>query len=176
MGRSHKLRGLKEMGLRELQERRKKAIDDEKNASDRKQELDQMISKADRLERTTGRSGAIPMTPKADLLNTDEIQEAHPDKHFRFVNVSDDQKVQSRAAQGYKRVPSAEGGKVLGKNLALFAQDKAIHEERVAAVKQLNKERLESHRSEVEQVVEAVARELRDRHGIQVDAKRLMDV
>lgn len=164
------------MGLRELQERRKKAVEDEKSASDRKQELDQMISKADRLERTTGRSGAIPMTPKADLLNTDELQEEQPDKHFRFVNVSDDQKVQTREAQGYNRVPSAEGGKMLGKNLALFSQDKVVHEERVEAVKQLNKERLESHRSEVEQAAESVARELRDRHGIQIDAERLMDV
>lgn len=163
------------MGLKELQARRREAMEQEKTAQDRKAELDQMISKADRLERTTGRSGAVPLSTKADLLDAREIQERHPDKHLRFVNVSDDQKVQSRKAMGYTRLPSADGGKEIGR-LALFSMDREVHDERVASVKQLNKDRLEAHKSEVEQVAESISRELRDRHGIDIDPKRLMDV
>jgi len=162
------------VGLRELQELKKKAVAEEKTAHDRKAELDNMITKADRLERTTGSSGLVPLTPKADILNASDVQENHPDKHLRFVNVSDDQKVQMRQSQGYERLPSADGGKQVG-HLALFAQDREIHEKRVEAIKQQNKARLDAHRTEVEQVAEAVARELQDRHGIQIDAKRLMD-
>jgi hypothetical protein len=75
--------------------------------------------------------------------------------------------------EGYERVPLAEGGRQVG-NLAPFALPKEKYQERVAEITRKNKERLESHKTEVERIAEGVARELRDKHGISVNAGRIL--
>jgi hypothetical protein len=124
-------------------------------------------------ERTTGSSGLIPLAPKQQLLDARQIEKDNPDKRFRWVNVHNSERAQLRQAQGYERVPVAEGGRQVG-NLALFAVPRQKYDERVAQLEKTNKERLTAHQTEVERIADGVAKELRDRHGIKVDAERIM--
>lgn len=126
----------------------------------------------DRQERTTGSSGAISLEPKQSLFRADDLVKDNPDKKFRWVNVGVPEKVQGRQAQGYSRVPVAEGGRQVG-NLALFETSRQAYEERVAQHAKLNQDRLSAHKTEVEKAAESIARELRDRHGIKADAARI---
>lgn len=151
------------MGVKDLQE--KKAAEG--------RTLDEMKADLDRLERTTGSSGAIPLTPKAQLLDATDVQSQHADKRLRWVNTQNAEKAQLRQAQGYERVPVAEGGRQVG-NLALFALSKDEYNRRVADVERRNKERLSAHKTDVEKIAEGVARELRDRHGISVKAENIL--
>lgn len=125
------------------------------------------------LERTTGPSGAVPLTPKAQLLSIGDLAEKNPDKHYRFVNVGNSEKAELRQASGYERVPAADGGKQVG-NMALFAIPREEYDRRTAELQRVNKERLSVARSDMERAAEGIARELRDRHGINVDAERIL--
>lgn len=152
-----------------------KQVDEEQKYSDAspKSELENQMKGLDQLERTTGPSGAVPNTPKASLLSIGDLAERNPDKHFRWVNVGNKEKAELRRHGGYDRVPTAEGGKQVG-NLALFAMDRREYERRVAHLRKTNQQRLNAHKAEVEQLAENIARELRDRHGISVDAERIL--
>jgi len=125
------------------------------------------------VERTTGPSGAVPFTPKAQLLDASDTQAKHPDKRLRWGNVGNKEKMDLRVAQGYERVPAAEGGRQVG-NLALIGISKTEYQKRVRDQEQRNKDRLNAHKTEVEQMAEGVARELRDRHGIHVSAENII--
>lgn len=151
------------MSVKDLQE--KKAVE---NTT-----VGEMQASLDRLERTTGSSGAVPLTPKAQLLDAREVESNHKDKRLRWVNVQNAEKAQLRQAQGYERVPVAEGGRQVG-NLALFALPREEFVRREAAVERQNKDRLSAHKSEVERMAESVARELRDRHGISVSTEKIL--
>lgn len=136
--------------------------------------LKEEMSRLERIEKTSGRSGAVPNTPKGHLLDLTEVQRKHPGKRVRFVNVANKEKAQKRTeVDGYERVPESEGGKQVG-NLVTMAIPRPVYEERVAKIAKMNKERMVAHNKEVERMAEGVARELRDRHGIQVDAERLV--
>jgi len=141
--------------------------------TEKKAELNRMTQAADRIERTTGSSGAVPLAPKGMLLDASDVSKTMEDKRLRWVNVNSVEKAQGRTAQGYERIPAAEGGRQVG-NLALFSLSREAYEQRVAAVAKLGEERLNAHKAEVEQMADAVARELRDRHGIQVNAERII--
>lgn len=144
-----------------------------KTDAQKKAELKEMSDKLARLEKTSGGSGAVPFTPKQALLDPGDVVTQNPDKRFRWVNVNNAEKAQQRTAQGYERVGHAEGGRQVG-NLALFAIPRQVYEQRVAAIKEMNERRLSAHKTEVEQMAVSVARELRDRHGIKVDAERIL--
>lgn len=142
-------------------------------AASTKPSVKEMQEQLDKIERTTGPSGAIPMMPKQMLLDASEVQEKKEDRRLRWVNVGNAEKAQARQAQGYVRVPVAEGGRQVG-NLALFELPREEYERRVAAQRKLNKDRLSAHKAEAEQMAENIARELRDRHGISIDAERIL--
>lgn len=137
--------------------------------------IDELKARLDRQEQLTGSSGAIPLTPKGMLLNTDveQAMDANKDKRLRWVNVGSAEKAQQRVMEGYERVPDSEGGRRVG-NLALFRTAMANYERRVQVVNKRTKERLTAHESEVERMAEDVARVLRDKHGIKVDAERIL--
>lgn len=156
----------------EAVERAKEVVDKEKRES-AIAEAAEFEKHLESVERTTGSSGAIPLTPKAQLLSVGDLVEENPDKHYRFVNVGSSEKAELRKASGYERVPAAEGGKQVG-NMALFAIPRREYEKRVDAIKEANKERLSVARNDMERAAESIARELRDRHGINVDAERIL--
>lgn len=138
-----------------------------------KSQITEMQKKLEQQERTSGPPGAMPMATKQSLLDASDVAKKHPDKHLRWVNVGVPEKAQSRQREGYERVPAAEGGKQVG-NLALFACTKERHEQHVEADRQLRSRRLDAHNVEVEKTAESVAKVLRDKHGIRINAERLM--
>ncbi len=133
----------------------------------------ELMQDLDRQERTSGPSGAISNQPKQQMLDASDVQKKHPDKRIRWVNTGNPEKAQSRQAQGYERIPAAEGGRQVG-NLALFGLKKSEYERRVKAQEKMNKDRLSAHKVEAERQAESIARELRDKHGISVDAERIL--
>lgn len=118
--------------------------------------------------------GAPTLTPKQQMLDASEVEKRHPDKVIRWVNIRDPQKAESRRVEGYVRLSEAEGGRSLGNDLALMAIPRAQHEAKVKAIRKLNDERLNAHRREMESVAESVARQMRDRYGVQIDASRIL--
>jgi hypothetical protein len=139
----------------------------------KKDALKEEIARLERLERVTGSSGAIPNTPKRQLLDVREVIEKHPDKRVKWVNEGVPDKVMSRKQQGYEKLPESEGGRRVG-NLALYTLPRGVYEGRVKAQETENKARLDAYKSDVQQAAESVARELRDRHGIKVDPNRIL--
>lgn len=119
-------------------------------------------------------SGTPDLTPKEVLLDLSDLQQKHPEMHFRFVNIKAPGKADRRRLDGYIRLPESEGGREVGGEVAVFVTSKKIFDMRVQRVKDLNKARLQAHRAEVEGAVEAIARELRDKYGLKIDAARIL--
>lgn len=122
--------------------------------------------------------GAPERLPKAKMLDARAIEEKDPDHHYRYVNTDDPGKVQARLDEGYKTVEEAAASAAgvrrdVGEG-RLMKIPRGKYEERVERQKKLAEDRLKAHHSEVRQVVESVARELRDRHGIKVPIERLL--
>lgn len=113
-------------------------------------------------------------TPRARLLDARSVQEKHPDKHIRWVSTRDDEKAEARKEDGYTRLTSEEGGKSVGKELALFSIPKKEAEARIAANKKKNEVLLNAHKSAMENEAESAARFLRDNKGMSVSAKELL--
>ena len=132
-------------------------------------------AKLARVEATTGRSGAVPFQPKQQLLDASAVQEKKKDKRIRWVNLRNPDKVMSRIAEGYRRIPESEGGKSLGEEMALFELPREEYERRVTAIRERNEQLHSSHKREFERVVDGIARELRDKHGISIDTKRILE-
>lgn len=119
-------------------------------------------------------TGAPVRMPKQQLLDASDTQEkVGPEKHVRWLNMKDPNKVSSRQMEGYVRVPESEGGKALGDEMATFAIPTVKRDARVAAEKEENKRRLMSHKTDMERLAESTAKVLRDKHGITVDPRRL---
>ena len=117
--------------------------------------------------------GAPVIMPKEMLLELTPEAKADKENHYRFINTRSTDNVLRRQAQGYEVVPEGEGGKRLGAEMALAKTPVANYEARVEGIKKLGKQRLEAHKTEVQQVVQSVVRELRDKHGISVDERRM---
>lgn len=134
----------------------------------KREELKELQEKLERQERTTGMGGAVSRTPKEALLEAPEAQAKNPDKHLRWVNTKDPQKAESRLNEGYVKLSEEEGGRNIGSELALMAIPRQKYEEKVQAQQERTQQMLVAHRADVERAAEAVARELRDRHGMRV--------
>lgn len=117
--------------------------------------------------------GAPTRTPRAKMLEAPEAVEKNPDLGLRWGNIRDPQKMETHQMDGYRRLTSEEGGKQIGNELVLLGIPKPLAEARIAEQKALNAERLTAHVRTMENAAEGVAKELRDRHGINVDPRRL---
>ncbi|CAB4165134.1 hypothetical protein UFOVP1537_3 [uncultured Caudovirales phage] len=117
--------------------------------------------------------GAYDNTPKQTMLNAKDVQEANPDKRVRWLNLRNPDKMSSRLAEGYTRMPKEEGGRSLGDEMALFAIPRSAYDRRVAYQNAENDRRTTAHNKEWERIADGVAKELRDKHGISVDPERL---
>ena len=133
----------------------------------------ELLKDLNRLEdKTIG--GARLLTPKQQLFDVSDVEAKHPDKRVKWLNLRDEQKLAARKQEGYVRLGTEEGGKSLGSEMATFVIPKKVYEEKVERLKQINRERLTAHTKEMSGVVESVLRELRDRHGIKIDERRLL--
>lgn len=130
--------------------------------------LKEIQQKLEHVERTTGSSGAIPNTPKQMLLDASDVQAKHPDKRLRWCSTANNEKMLRRKAEGYEIVPVSEGGKTVG-NMVLMGLSREEFERRVRRIEARNKELLDAHNHEVEQVADGVARVLRDKYGLKVN-------
>lgn len=134
----------------------------------------QVLEQLKQLERTTGGSGAIPLAPKQMMLDASDVAQKHPDLHLRWVNIKDPQRAATQIMKGYRRLEAEEGGRALGDELALFGISRERFEVITAHNRKVHNERLSAHTKEMENIADAVARELRDRHGIRVDPSRIL--
>lgn len=132
-----------------------------------------LVKKLHRQEQTST-PGADVLTPKQMLLDARSVEKANPDKRIRWVSLKNAEKMQSRQAEGYSVVPADRGGKRLGDNYVLMEISREKHEARVNRQNNLNQVRLKQHKDEMGQIVEAVARELRDKHGLSVNPERIL--
>src|SRR3990172_8538151 len=110
------------------------------------EDLKAMRDKLARLEATTGNSGAIPLTPKAKMLDLTDVSAKDPDHHYRFVSVKQAEMAQGRLEEGYSKVPDDEGGRSLGGSLVMMKIPRAKFDERVKRQSELNKQRLSAHK------------------------------
>jgi len=148
----------------------KKHLDDK----EKKMRMDNLTKALEHIEAQQV-SGARNLTPKEVLLDLGDLKAAHPERHFRWVNIKSPGVAERRRLDGFIRLPESEGGRELGGGeLAVFVTTQKIHEHKEAQIKQMNKDRLNAHKAEVESVVESVARELRDKYGLKVSVDRLL--
>lgn len=118
--------------------------------------------------------GAPVRTPKEMMLDATSTQKAvGPEVHVRWLNLRNPDKVAMRKAEGYVRVPESEGGKQIGDEMATFAISRRAHDARVAAQEAETQRRLKSHKTDMEVLAENTARILKDKHGLDVDPRRL---
>ena len=123
-------------------------------------------------------SGAPVRTPRAAMLDARPIEKANPDKYYRYANTSNVEKMALRKEDGYTTV-SAEDAKKHGVRgrvgeMVLVEQNMDKHKARIADQRARDKSRLTAHVSEVEAVAEAVVKQLRDVHGLDVPIERLL--
>lgn len=138
-------------------------------------EVEKQIADLQRIEAKT-ESGAMPLTPRQKMLDATKMEKKDPERAYRYISTADPEKLEARL-QDFAPVPESEaaaaGVKAKVGRMMLVRQPMATHQANVVAQKRRNKDRLEQHKTEMERVVDAVARELRDKHGIAVDTKRL---
>lgn len=134
----------------------------------------------DKLNRQEGQkhSGARSRSPKARMLDASAIETKDPERYYRYENTDDPGKMQVRMDEGFETVPEKEcedaGVRSQVGELRLIRQPMEDHEADVRASKELNKRRLEAHKTEVREAAEAVQKELRDRFGMDVPLNRLL--
>lgn len=139
--------------------------------------LRELAKGLERQEKTTGRSGAVPRTPKNKMYDIEKLKKANPDKHYRYVNVEDDMKAQARLDEGYHAVSEDECAKhgvrpeIGSTRLMELPREKA--EERRREYDEITRSRLKTPGRDVREVAESVVRELRDKHGIDVPLDRI---
>lgn len=141
--------------------------------ADRKAERDQIIKKLSRLEEKTT-PGASDLSPKQALFDATDVQKRHPDKRVRWVSLKNPDKVLARKLEGYELMSEADGGRRLGEDSALAAISREKYEARVKRQEALAKARLSQHKTEMAALAEGLAKQLRDRHGIDIDVDRLL--
>lgn len=117
--------------------------------------------------------GARSRMPKELMMDAPEARahEANKDKHLRMVAAGN---VASRKLDGYEIVPLAEGGKDLAGHAVLMRLPKHIAEARKKNIEKQNAEKLTAHKKEAEGIAEGLSKMLRDKHGLNIPAERIL--
>jgi hypothetical protein len=145
----------------------------EMSFSERRATLKAQMAELDRVERTTGRTGAVPNTSKQRMLDYGKEQAQHPNKRLRWLTLANKDKMESRKANGYEVLPVAEGGRQVG-NLVLGAISREEYERRVADMEKRDRELLSVHNRDIDAEAEAVAKFLRDKIGVDIRAEDII--
>lgn len=109
-------------------EARERAEDAARSQPTAKEQLDHLS----RVERTTGRSGAVPRTPKQMMLDVTDVTAKHPERHFRWVNTGNTDKAMNSTLNGYEQFKDEKGDVIARGNMQLWSCPKEMYEERVA--------------------------------------------
>jgi hypothetical protein len=117
-------------------------------------------------------SGARSNATATMMLDKSEAEALNPGSRVRWVSLKNATKATARQASGYTRLSVEEGGRQVG-DLVLMKLPAAEHARRVEQIKKLTQERVNAHNREAENMAENLARELRDRHGIDVKPEML---
>lgn len=134
----------------------------------------EIVDAVARQERTTGGSGAVPNALKGDLLDLSDLQAKHPDKHLRWCNVNNPPGMANHAKKGRTRLAQSDGGRQMG-NLAVFEMPIERYKQNAREDKQRRDAFLETaKRRDFDQEADAIARYLRDNHGIKINPERLI--
>jgi hypothetical protein len=139
---------------------------------ERKVAQDEIAKKLDQIERTTGGSGAIPRMPKNMALDARDVQKRNPDLHIRWVNVNNTDKASTHVANGYERLPAAQGGRQHG-NLVLMSIPQKTHLERRNEIRRRLEEWLAVDKQQYDAFLHGVARAIRDKYGISISPQQL---
>jgi hypothetical protein len=123
--------------------------------------------------------GAESNAPAKSYLDATPLEKANPDKYYRYANIRNPQKATRRFTRdGFKRVSEDEareaGVTAKAGNLVLAECPREVHEERKRRQKETADARLEAHNVMVTKAAEAIAKELRDKHGLKVPVERLL--
>ncbi len=149
------------------------AISDQERR-DKLKEVDAALARAEAKEVP----GAPVRTSKQMLLDATAMEAKDLEHYYRYVNSDDPNKPVVRQADGFSRVPTAEaekyGIKTEVHGMILMRQPREKHVMRVTKQKERNAELLEAHNREVEATAEAVAKVLRDKHGLNISTERLL--
>ena len=153
------------------------AVDEEQREKAQEQ-LSQLKTDLERQEATQV-LGAPVRSPKEDILDARALEAKHPNKYHRYLNTANKDRMPGRIhREGFRPVDKKEaeaaGVNASVGNLVLSEQPWEIHDRRIAAQNAENERRLKAHEATMEQVVDSVVRDLRDKHGIKVDPKRLL--
>lgn len=136
----------------------------------------ELLKELERRE-ATEEYGAPSRTPKADMLDARALEAKKPDKYLRYVSTRNEDKALQRKAEGFTPVDDGEAREV-GVNArvgtsVLMEQDRRVHDARIKRQEKENDRRLRQHKGEVEAAIEKVAKEMRDRYGINIPVERL---
>jgi hypothetical protein len=145
--------------------------------SEVKAEIKRLMEKLAKQE-AQRRSGARELTPKARMLDASALEKKDPEHYYRYENTDEAGRMQIQIDEGFVAVPEKEceeaGVRASIGELRLIRQPMEKHEETVQRAKELNESRLRAHKTEVREAVAAVAKELRDRYGLDVSVDRLL--
>lgn len=149
------------------------------STSDTKNRIKQLAEKL-RKQEAQDVLGAPSRAPKTAMLSDAKVMDAlDPEHHYRYVNITDPEKVKLRRDRGYVPVSdeqAAEAGIVArhGNELVLMKVPIAKFNERVSQFKALNEARLSAHKTEVQGIAMQLVKLLKDKHGIDVPLDRLL--
>lgn len=124
--------------------------------------------------------GARTRSPKSIMLDASRIQAKLPDHHVRWVSTTNLDKAVLRRADGYVAVSAEQAGgePIVFGDLTLMAIPRAKYEARQAEIAELNRLR-GNPRSDMDgsfhREAENIARFMRDKHGVTIDPRELID-
>lgn len=139
--------------------------------AEKKADLNVQIKQAEIVEAKTV-PGATTLALRSSMIDESELEKQNPQYKYRYINTRDPQKVLSWKQKGYEIVPADQGGRRLGDEMILVRTSRENHEAHRKRIADLGKARLEAHKTEFNQTVEAVVKELKDR-GYDIDARKI---
>jgi hypothetical protein len=122
--------------------------------------------------------GARNLTPKQKLMDFTELEDKHPDRHFRWVNTQNEAKAEQRRQEGYVAVDDemAKGTGCrtrLGNEFTLMTIPKSQAEARKAREAKLTSERMGNVGSEMREIAEQVSQTIAKRFGKHVSPEQI---
>lgn len=124
--------------------------------------------------------GARDLTPKQRLMDSTKLEDKHPDKHFRWVNVHNDAKAEQRRAEGYVAVDEEMAKDTgcrtrLGSEMVLMSIPKHVRDARIRRQDELTARRQgTASEGEMREMAERVAEDVSRRTGRNIPVERIL--
>lgn len=120
------------------------------------------------LERLEGKfeGGAASLSPKEQLLNSEEAKKQNPDSNVRWLSLRNKEKLDVRMEEGYEKIPESEGGRQLGDSMALFRIPRQLSDARIKRQEAATRARAGSVREVYSELGARMAHKLKKEHGL----------